>query len=303
MNYLFLSEPAPPVLGHALEKFEAQFRYPLGEGASFSISHGRDYMTFFAAIGEATVVIAQEADEVVATLAAVMRPLRFPNGEVRTAVYFADLKIDPKARNAMLLLGLFARMREHLNPPADAVGYAVVMDGTGRTPSDYTGKMRIPSFAPIANITVLTLTTAPGDPGSTGSPLEEPAGYVPRCGNPTLRSELQPQSLATSQASGLLEDTRRGKRLVNSQGHEMRAAHLSRFVWEDAAAGATLLRHASARCHAAGIPTLFASVPRRFEADFLKQLPELEVQPAPATIYGSGFPPSGADWRVDSAEI
>ncbi len=56
-----LTSPPPPNLAGALEEFEYSFLYPLGPKQKFRISHGREYLPFFRAMGEATLLVAQHA--------------------------------------------------------------------------------------------------------------------------------------------------------------------------------------------------------------------------------------------------
>ena len=59
MNVHALSAPPPTALARALDRFEGQFRYPLGPGRSFRISHGDDYPRFFRAMGEGACFVAE----------------------------------------------------------------------------------------------------------------------------------------------------------------------------------------------------------------------------------------------------
>ena len=88
----FLRQAPPPELSRALLEFERQFSYPLGGNDSFSISHGPDYVTFFQAIGDATVLVIEEEGRVLGTLAAVVRRLRALQGEWRRAAYLAEVR-------------------------------------------------------------------------------------------------------------------------------------------------------------------------------------------------------------------
>jgi len=114
---------------------------------------------------------------------------------------------------------------------------------------------------------------------------------------------MPPQFLGIQGASGLLEDTRLGKRLLRNGQEEMRAAHLSRISYTDGKAAARLLKQASLRCRQAGIPTLFACLPQSAAARLLPHLADFTITPAPATVFGCGFEDTAADWWVDSAEI
>ena len=199
------------------------------------------------------------------------------------------------------------------------VAYGVVMDGTPRAPSTYTGRFGIPAFGVHGHVCVLRLPVPsaplPEDPAcetdfaavSSRFPLLSPPRFAPLDGIPTERSLQPPVSLVLPDgcACGLLEDTRRAKRLLLDDGTEMQSAHLSRFAYADPIAGATLLRQALARCarHLAP-PALFVSVPAVDTAAFLRLLGDIpNVVQAPATIYASSLPNSDAPWNLSTAEI
>lgn len=300
----FLRQAPPPELSRALLEFERQFSYPLGGNDSFSISHGPDYVTFFQAIGDATVLVIEEEGRVLGTLAAVVRPLRDSQGELLRVAYLADLKLNREVRHR--LTRYLLAMSEHLEVPSGR-GYAVVMDGTQSTPDRYTGRWGVPSFQPVAKVTVLALQTRPGaerDCGTAWSDLfHPPASMMPLPGRSELRSELAPEWLTCGGAQGLLEDTRKGKRLLHEDGSEMRAAHLSRLRYEHEREAAALLEQAAFRCARQGIPTLFTCLPERAARRLLPHLQAFSVNPAPATVYGVGFPEGCDEWWLDSAEI
>ena len=300
----FLRQAPPPELASGLLEFERQFTYPLGANDSFSISHAPDYVTFFRALGEATVLAVEEEGRILGTLAAVVRTLRTPDGEERTVAYLADLKLVREVRHR--LTRYLLAMSEHLNVPGGC-GYAVVMDGTRSTPDRYTGRWGVPAFQPLAKVTVLTLQTRSGierDCTAVPAGLFHPAGSVmPLPGRAEIRSQCAPEWLAWGSASGLLEDTRRGKKLLHASGHEMRAAHLSRFRYDQDRDAVVLLEQAAYRCARQGIPTLFACLPQRAAQRLLPHLRGLTLNPAQATVYGVGFPSDWDEWWLDSAEI
>ena len=99
-------------------------------------------------------------------------------------------------------------------------------------------------------------------------------------------------------ACGMLEDTRRGKRLFLESGGEMVSAHLSGFAYETPEAGADLV--AAAVVRASG--PFFVALPLRQMEAMRPLLEGLEFTEAEACIYGHGLE-SGHDWWVDTAEI
>ncbi|HBJ85221.1 MAG TPA: hypothetical protein DDZ88_15380, partial [Verrucomicrobiales bacterium] len=100
-----LQQAPPEWLGTALQRFELQFEYPLGADTTFRISHGRDYLPFFAAMGSATLLVAEQAGEVLGTLVRVERWIQFhgPQPMRQLVHYLADLKVSPKARGGRVL--------------------------------------------------------------------------------------------------------------------------------------------------------------------------------------------------------
>ena len=305
--------PPPAPMGLALEGFEAQFRYPLGKATSFSISHGRDYITFFAAIGDATLVVAEHQGHILGTLAAATRPLQLPDGSTRRTAYLGDLKIAPTSRNSVALGRILETMHTQLANAGIRSAYGVVMDGTGRIPPNYTGRLSIPEFTQIAQLSILQITTA-HQPAE--SPTELPfidwmhlhkslpqRGVSSTGGTPALRSKMPPAHLGTHRACGYLEDTRLAKRLLISPGKELHAAHLSQLAFEEIPDAALLLRQAINRCAALGIPTLFTATPPSIAPALINALSGIQVQIAQATIFGCGFGDISADWWLDTSEI
>ncbi len=305
--------PPPLPMGLALEEFEAPFRYPLGKAASFSISHGRDYITFFAAIGEATLIIAEHQGRILGTLAAAIRPLQLPDGSTRHTAYLGDLKIAPTSRGSMVLGRILETMHAHLANVGITSAYSVVMDGTGSIPPHYTGRLSVPAFAQITQLSILQITVAPQP---VEPPIElpfidwtrlhkslTPRGVSSAGGTPALRSEMPPDHLCTHRACGRLEDTRLAKRLLISLKEELRAAHLSHFAFEEIPAAALLLRQAVNRCAKLGISTLFTATPPPIAPALVNALSGIPVQIAPATIFGCGFSDITADWWLDTSEI
>src|SRR5207253_2377216 len=128
----------------------------------------------------------------------------------------------------------------------------VVMDGTRAVPTRYTGALGIPAFSPVAKVMVFRIPVRPADREAADAsgevPLAEAAVYsgqlgagrfLTRGGDPLLRSEMAPVGLLLPDggACGVLEDTRRAKRLLTRDGTELVSAHLSHFAYKSAGAG------------------------------------------------------------------
>ncbi len=315
MNVHSLSASPPPELARALDRFEEQFRYPLGPGRFFRIAHGEDYPRFFRAMGEGVCFVAEREGSILGVMGAALRRLALPGGEECLVVYVGDVKIDPPASGGRTLPRLVGAVRQWVGARAEAA-FAVVMDGTPATPTRYTGRLGIPLFSELGKIMVLRLSTSgiqvdPGDGWLTtrerGSVcyLHLSAGrYACPGGNPAERSEMEPLWLMEpgGQASGRLEDTHRAKRLIADDGVEMRSAHLSCFAYQNLRAGVELLRVALWHAARRSLPALFVAVAASEAKDFSQPLEGLGVVLAPATIYGTGLEP-GPIWNINTAEI
>ena len=316
MNLHRLTEAPPLWLGEALERFEVRFVYPLGEGMKFRISHGRSYISFFEAMGDATVWVAEKNGEVVGTLDAIVRSLHLPGGEVRRVAYLCDLKVTPGPQAGRALALLARAAVKALMGQGIQSAYSVVMGGSSRSPEGYTGRLDIPQFSPLGDIVVFKVT-APREPqilGEANASTEEILHRVYHSLNgsrmfaeahrPSLRSMQAPLPLLSTDgmSCGFVDDTRRGKRLWLGTGEELLAVHLSRFAYANVEAGASLVRHAITIVARQGVPAMFFAVPSGDAPCFAAALSDHSLHMAPARIYGCGLPTSEA-WSVDTSEI
>jgi hypothetical protein len=190
------------------------------------------------------------------------------------------------------------------------------MDGTSRTPLCYTGRLGVPAFEEIGTISILKIAMpsrqSKPDAVVRSGVLEARALRARLIGTevhaepsrPEMRSLMEPVALVTlgGDACGVVEDTRRGKRLWFEEGGEMLAAHLSQFAYRSIDAGAHLVRAALRVAEEAGFPAVFCALPASDAPRFAAVLGDLEMHVASATIYGHGLPASPR-WRVDSSEI
>lgn len=315
MNLHLLTALPQNDLAIALERFEEQFRYPLGAGRYFRIAHGEDYPRFFRAMGEGACFVAERDGNILGVMGVSLRRLAFPTGDVRVVAYLGDVKIDPQARGGRALLRLAGAVRHWVGARAEAA-FAVVMDGTAVSPPRYTGRLGIPPFSELGKILVLRLPTlgnqkAPGNDwlvseaqGSACYLRLSVGRYACPGGNPAERSEMEPLWLMepSGKACGRLEDTRRAKRLIADDGTELQSAHLSCFTYRDPGAGVDLVRVALWHAAFRGLPALFLSVPASEAPDFCRLLDGMGTVLAPATIYGHGLEP-GPLWNINTAEI
>ena len=316
MNVHALETVASSTLAGALARFEKQFTYPLGPGRSFRISHGDDYVRFFRALGEARCFVAERDRRVLGVLGAALRPLVFPGGERRTALYLGDLKVDPAVQGGRMVLRLAAAVGTWLDGRTE-LAFGVVMDGTKATPVQYTGRLGLPGFVPLGKIVVVRLCAGGQDRRGTGDRCRAAErdgeqcyerlvsqGYACPVGAPS-RSETARSWLVdpSGSACGCLEDTLRSKRLYDViDGIEIRSAHLSCFAYASPETGIGLLEAALAGALQHGLGHLFVAVPAADATAFVAHFGDRVDVVAPATVFGTGLEP-GCPWNINTSEI
>ncbi len=318
MNIHPLSGPPPPAMVRALADFEAPFTYPLGPDKFFHITHGDDYTLFFRAQGDATCFVAEQQGRVIGSLGTVIRRLWMPDGAEHPVAYLGDLKIARRARGGVVLARLAQAAEAWLRPKLNAA-FGVVMGGTASTPETYTNRAGIPGFQVVGRLTVLRISNLTADQCGNDQTLvsTNEAGlacyrtfsrsrYACPVGQPALRSQIAPTWLMNPDGSacGLLEDTRKAKRLIVSDGTELLSAHLSCFSCATVSAGARLVRGAVQRATESGLPGLFVTLPEPDAKALCVELANvggLAILPAPAVVYGTGLEPG--TWNINSAEI
>jgi hypothetical protein len=310
-----ITDEVPSELGRALAEFEREFSYPLGPSERFRISHGEDYLPFFRAIGEPVVLAMEDAGRIVGGIARVRRRLELRREESEVvgesvAHYLCDLKVAAAARGTKVLARMIGETKREIEASDSRACYCVVMAGTGRLPTDYTGRLGVPRFGKVGEIVILRIS--PGGPwvkrcqvismkdfAAVRGRLAR-AGYTATGGASDHRSWMAPLPLVTpgGEACGMLEDTRRGKRLWLESGGELVSAHLSGFAYATPEAGAELLAAAVVRAQG----PFFVALPLRQMEAMRPLLDGLDFTRAEASIYGYGLE-RGHDWWVDTAEI
>ncbi len=89
-----------------LRRLEESIRYPIADGADhFFIDHGEHYHPFFSTMGRAYFLLALRGDDVVGSVAGVVRDVRVAGRALRT-LYICDLKVAAEERGR----GLARRM-------------------------------------------------------------------------------------------------------------------------------------------------------------------------------------------------
>lgn len=319
MKILHLSSPPSSELGVALAEFEQSFLYPLGSNQKFRISHGQEYLPFFRAMGEVALLVAEHEGWVLGTVVLVRRIVRIRSESVtreEPAYYLCDLKLRPEWRRTPLLSRLISAAMRHIVSNGGQRCYGIVMDGTARMPTDYTGRMGVPLLAPLGEIMIMRLSprgALPFEDTVQVAPVAQVEdlhrvlhgdGVSASSGLSVERALMTPVGLidSTGEACGKLEDTRRGKRLYLETGEELMSAHLSNWAWTDARLGAKVLLQALSISIQSGFEALFVALPRKSYPQVLPYLQQAQIQEAPATIFGAGFDPC-QNWWIDTAEI
>lgn len=305
-----------------LESFEKQFSYPLGPSDDFSISHGTEYLPFFSAMGFSTLLVAEIKGRIAGTLVLVQRQLAIQDStnrestqRIQQASYICDLKVRPDARSGPALSRLLLAAAEIVRSVPGNACYGIVMSGTSAGPAAYTGRLGIPAFSVLTKIAILRFRTEANPPNSSvlfatdeqfTKVAEElaPQGVQPIIGDSLIRSILPVKKIChrNGMACGLIEDTRRGKRLFRSSGEEIVSAHLSRFRWCDTKSAAEILRESLAVSFQLGYPGMFCSLPQTAWCHLKPLVQNLPVQETTAIVYGYQFP-GGLDWWIDTTEI
>ncbi|MXZ56542.1 MAG: hypothetical protein F4227_05840 [Gammaproteobacteria bacterium] len=286
-----------------LRDFEYQFWYPLGESKEFRIEHPSLYTDFFSSMGDAYCFVALREDEVVGVLSAVIRTLVTPNGKSSQVAYVVDVKITKELQGSTLLYRLARTAILWLRPQITSA-YSVVMDGTTVTPKQYTGRVGVPQFSWSGRVHLLSFSTATNFPwksrvsehpldlssAETGIEPRKTSTAVPTWAlmNPLLRAQEDPVWLVDEQtdASALLEDTRRAKQLYDRQHTEYRYAHLTYLSYVSPEHIVSLIPHACTRSHSSGFTHLFVTVPETHLAVVQSRLDNIDHNAFSASIYG-----------------
>lgn len=310
-----ISGPPSASLARALAEFEEPFTYPLGPGKSFRITHGEDYTLFFRVLGDGACFIAEHQSRVAGVLGTAVRQLQMPDGTECAVAYLGDLKIAVNARGGTVLVRLARAAEAWLRPRVNA-GFCVVMDGTVATPDAYTGRAGIPLFRDLGHLMVFRIPRS--DEGSKGEPRHfqttQDTGlacyrrlslgrYACAPGEAEKRSQTRPVWLMNPDGSacGMLEDTRKAKRLITGDGSELLSAHLSCFAYNTVSAGAQLIGIARRQLAGLGFPAMFVAVAQPDAKELRESLPNPEITAAPATVYGAGL--QAGTWNINSSEI
>lgn len=287
--------PPAPELRARLASFERRFLYPLGPSLRFRIDHGPDYRAFFTTLGPSRTWLAWDGESLVGVASVALRQVAV-KGREWVVAYLGDLKVDPEHRSGAVLHRLLERMLPLGGAQASA-GYGLVPEGAATAPDRYSGRLGLPRIEPLDRVYIERLATAPleraarfADPGE-GYRLYRHLTWgsaALELGIPERRSAMPPRWLdAGGQACGLLEDTRRAKRLFLESGEELVAAHLSFFTFETTSAGKAVLRSALGEAFRRGYPQLLVALDDGQREALAPALEALRVTEARATRYGT----------------
>jgi hypothetical protein len=296
MKIYELGDALPTSAQRQLFDFEQQFVYPLGQNSSFRIDHGSDYTAFYRAIGDPTTLAAEIDGKIIGVISIAIRNICI-NGATSRFAYIGDLKIDPAYQSGSILFRLVKFVQPQLTRAA-RYAYCVVMDGTSRAPSSYSGRIGIPLFDNVSKLHILRITTSmtesnqaitvSAEEGVNAYRRLNAGGTILDIANSSLRSEASPTWLVSAgRACGLVEDTRRSKRLYLSDGTELLSAHLSYFSFCDSESALSLLNGAVNWAFENGFPAVFVGLSPMQKRTLQPVLDSFQCQESMATIYAT----------------
>jgi len=318
MKILHLDDELNVKLQSALQDFEAEFTYPLGENKKFRISHGEKYTAFYQSMGETICLVAIEDNKVFGTFSCALRHyITSKTNEKKRIAYLGDLKVTQQKTNTSTYQLIAHQMIEEVQTyTTEAI--CVVMKGNTKTPKDYTGRLSIPKFNPLYDITILRIDTRISNhPKLTQKPCphidsnEFLRFYGLFCQHDYFlpeafdkRSKMTPQYFTTAdhKACGILEDTQKAKILYDEQGKEIRSAHLSYFEYENPISAANLLQSAVNISYHNNYPALFVCLPMGKSREITSLLKSLDYEQYGATVYGNDAA-SKIQLNINTSEI
>ncbi|MCY3885087.1 MAG: hypothetical protein OXG24_09275 [Gammaproteobacteria bacterium] len=311
----------PKLFCERLQEFERQFNYPLNANQRFRIEHSFEYERFFRAMGSPVTVVAEKNGNILGVLSATVRTLSLSETECENWLYIGDVKIDEASRSRHVLERLFIATQSWVGTKCSK-GYAVVMDGTGVTPHMYTGRVGIPTFRAQQSVKLFAFATKSLKRVATEqevvkTPDDSPQKYkhvgslrerhlAPNWSSTVFshRSCMNPVWLSVPRTGcvGLLEDTRRAKRLYDSKSHELLYAHLSNLQYNSINDIVPIIFEAGNLAYTNGNTDLLVAVPAR-ESNRLKEFVDrTEHDVFSSTVYATEKT-EGYDLPISSSEI
>lgn len=303
-------ENIPASLNEQMSSFEKSFKYPLGTSGTFSISHGDDYSRFFRAMGKCKIYLACYNGEIAGSLAVVQRPV-FLNGKQGNSLFIGDLKISKG--NGKILYCLIKEAHDDNLDLREAPQYGIMMKGTERRPSDYTGRLGLPKFKNMGEVAIIRVPVSSSE-GSIGKSEISIHGAISLSeelrktdnsfpvGRSTIRSLNKPRAYCLDDKSAvcILEDTMTAKRLYADDGSEIVSGHLSSLQSFRPKDGVKMVKAIMPEAKKNKYPAVFFSVPLEDKDIYLEGLSGANC--APAFIYGRNMEAS-CRWQLNTAEI
>ncbi|NQZ57313.1 MAG: hypothetical protein HRT88_07565 [Lentisphaeraceae bacterium] len=302
----------PALIIDEMHEFERSFQYPLGEAGSFRISHGEDYGRFFRSIGKCRIYLArQDGNKVLGSLAVVQRPLK-QKGTLINSLYIGDLKLLPQAGGKVLYCMMHEAYQDFYEERQWPM-YSIMMKGTRRAPSDYTGRLGLPKFRLQGKISIFRIPVNVHFNKQACEEIElEEAQLLAEALNSSdyslpmtraaVRSKHKPRAFALKNNSAVcvVEDTMASKRIFDECDEEIVSAHLSSFQSENINCAGSLIKALMPQLAQAGYPALFFAVPQCDAMEFSELMPQ--AQRADAMVYGRNLE-FGENWQVNTSEI
>ena len=309
MKVNLLMNPISSRLSAKFTTFERHFTYPLGKNRQFRINHGTDYNAFYRAMGQAHTFYMEKKDEIVAVIGAAIKKVVLPDKGKITLAYIGDLKIIPHGQRGRMVLELLKAIYSLLEAKVD-LAYCVVMDGTKVSPSRYTGKAGIPALKPVAKHTILRIYPRQSLDHAQG--IDENKGWTlfsrlsgniyPSIPDYHLRSIIRPYWISGQEtAVGMLEDTRKAKRLYLDDGKEMISSHLSYFAFSKNQSAKNVLLEALKQSEKQKFHAMFVALSERQYETLIPYITAMEYESATATVYSTE--PLPDHYPINTAEI
>jgi hypothetical protein len=175
------------------------------------------------------------------------------------------------------------------------------MDGTPLTPEQYSGRLGIPLFQAVKKVCILRFNTDIFNIGKNeqDEKISHETGYelyrllnsegtLLALSHSKIRSALEPLWFhSEAKACGMLEDTRKAKKLFLSAGEELISAHLSYFSFSDALSAADVLRQAILYAREQAYPAVFVALSTSQVELLQEALKNFSYQNLSATLYAT----------------
>lgn len=298
------TDALPREISERLMAFEEQFHYPLGAHDFFRIHHPPPYTQFAQSIGNAACFIATDQDQILAAISVSIRDLLIA-GTIKKSAYIFDLKLHPNNTKPFALLRILQHAQTWAEQYCDTA-YAVVMDGTQKTPDQYTGRLQIPKFNKSGSLAILLFPSATH---SIQAQVQSAQHYnydhtsVETIGaDLAQRSRVTPRCLSIDHDNwAIFEDTRRAKQLFQADGTEIKAAHLSHIHFNNPTHASALIQSARHLAREHNYAYLFCCLNQNQYAQVDSNVRQ-EAKHSRASLYTHNLD-TNPEWLIHSSEI